>query len=281
MNKRYLLIVLILLSKINFASTSDSLKYAHRFFLYWGYNRSFYSNSNVHLKGNNFDLTFYQLKAKDKPYPFNLKNYIDPTSIWVPQYNYRVGYFINDKVSISIGLDHMKYVVDGTQTAVVSGSTVGANFSEQPKFDSVFSGKAMPLNGFMYLDHTNGLNLISLDIDYRSTIFKRKKIEINLKSGFGIAEMVTKSELHLMGYGVDNEFNLCGFGISSYQGIELVIGKHFFIRPQVRFGWIDLTGFLLNGRYDSGRGYQNFAFVDGMIVAGSYIGGKKLKNKFK
>jgi hypothetical protein len=271
MNKKYALIVLILLSKISFASNPDSLKYAKRFYIYWGYNRSFYSNSNVHLKGNNFDLTFFQVKAKDKPYPFNLKNYIDPVSIWVPQYNYRIGFFINDKVSISIGLDHMKYVVDRSQTAVVSGSTVGSHFPDQAKFDSVFVGKSMPLNGFMYMDHTNGLNLISFDIDYRSSIYKKKNIEINLKSGLGIAEMVTKSELHLMGYGVDNEFNLCGFGVSAYQGVELVIGKYFFIRPQVRFGWINLTGFLLNGRYDAGRGYQNFAFVDGMVVAGSYI----------
>ncbi|MFM2048258.1 MAG: hypothetical protein RI955_806 [Bacteroidota bacterium] len=260
-------------------NAADTLQLAHRFYCHWGYNRSFYSNSNVHLKGDNFDLRFYQLKARDKPYPFNLKNYVNPTSITVAQYDYRIGYYLNNHVAISIGLDHMKYVVDRSQTAVVSGNTAKANFPEQSKFPSSFEGTSMPLNGFMYLDHTNGLNLISLDIDYRTKIYQHKKIELALKSGFGIAEMVTKSELHLMGYGIDNEFNLCGFGVSSYQGVELTIGKYFFIRPQLRMGWIDLTGFLLNGRYDSGRGYQNFAFVEGMIVAGSYFNIKCKKTK--
>jgi hypothetical protein len=255
---------------INITQASDTLKLKHRFFFNWGYNRSFYSTSNVRLKGDNFDMTFYQLKAKDKPYKFNLVNYIDPTSIWVPQYNYRVGFYLNEHVSISVGLDHMKYVVDRTQTAVVTGNAA-ASFPNSKHYPLSYNGTSVPLYDFMYLDHTNGLNLVSFDIDYRTKIYQYKKIELALKSGFGIAEMVTKSELHLMDYGIDNEFNMCGFALSSYQGVEITIGKYFFIRPQVRLGWIDLTGFLLNGRYDSGRGYQNFAFVEGMVLAGSYF----------
>ncbi|MEN9523058.1 MAG: hypothetical protein RL065_1435, partial [Bacteroidota bacterium] len=268
--KKVILYLSLFLLNFQLASAADTLKLAHRFYFHWGYNRSFYSNSNVRLKGDDFDLTFYQLKAKDKPYKFNMVNYIDPTSMWVPQYNYRLGFYLNEHVSVSVGLDHMKYVVDQNQSAVVTGDA-SANFPNSKGFPLHYDGTSMPLKGFMYLDHTNGLNLISADIDYRTKIYQHKKIELALKSGVGVAMMVTKSELHLMDYGIDNEFNKCGFAFSSYQGVELTIGKYFFIRPQVRMGWIDLTGFLLNGRYDSGRGYQNFAFVEGMVVAGSYF----------
>jgi outer membrane receptor for Fe3+-dicitrate len=128
---------------------------------------------------------------------------------------------------------------------------------------------------------TGGLSPLSSDpsqpalMEYKPEY--SNNFEIGLKSGIGIAEMVTKSELHLMDYGKDNEFNMCGFALSTYQGLEFTIGKYFFIRPQVRMGWIDLTGFLLNGRYDSGRGYQNFAFVEGMVLAGSYFDIKCIK----
>jgi hypothetical protein len=177
---------------------------------------------------------------------------------------------------MSIGLDHMKYVVDRTQTAVVTGSA-SSTFPNSKNYPLIYNGTSVPLYDFMYLDHTNGLNLISLDLDYRTKVYQYKKFEVGLKSGIGIAEMVTKSELHLMDYGKDNEFNMCGFALSTYQGLEFTIGKYFFVRPQVRMGWIDLTGFLLNGRYDSGRGYQNFAFVEGMVLAGSYFDIKCIK----
>ena len=271
--KIFSFLIAILFFQNLFASNNDSIQYKHRWFDYWGYNREYYSLSNIHLKGNFYDLTFYQVKAKDKPYPFNLKNYVDPTSMWVPQYNYRLGFQWSEKISFSLGLDHMKYIAEQGQITNVTGSISSqANLPNQTKYPTNFSSTPMQFTGdFLFLKHTNGLNLISCDIEYKTKLSSKHFIKINLNSGFGLAAIVTKTQVTLEGYGQDNNFHLCGYGASTYQGLEFVFGKYFFLRPQFRLGWLNLTGFLINGKSDTGRGYQNFSFTEGMLAAGSYF----------
>ncbi len=255
-----------------FAAKNDSLNYKHRWFVYWGYNREFFSNSNINLKGTGYDLNFYQVKARDKPYPFNLKNYVDPNSITVAQYDYRVGYCLNEKIGFSFGLDHMKYILDNSQFARVSGYMNADPKFSNPTAQTFDYSKPIELTkDFLYLTHTNGLNLLSADMDYRSKLFQNHFIKINLNSGIGVAGMVTRTQVRLEGYGHDNYFHLCGYAASTYQGLEFVFGKYFFIRPQIRLGWINLPAFLINSKDMPDRGKENFAFVEAMVVAGSYF----------
>src|ERR1035437_4032996 len=100
--------------------TKELFKRKGRFFLFWGYNWSAYSKSDIDLCGDGYDFTITDIVGKDEPVPLS-STYIKPTTFSVPQYNYRVGYFLNDKTFISIGQDHMKYVID-KQTTHLSGT---------------------------------------------------------------------------------------------------------------------------------------------------------------
>ena len=82
------------------------------FFVYWGWNRSAYTNSDIRFYGDNYDFTIDNAVARDRQTPFSAYDYFNPTRITIPQFNARVGYFVTDRYSISIGSDHMKYVVD-------------------------------------------------------------------------------------------------------------------------------------------------------------------------
>src|ERR1043165_81987 len=64
-------------------------------YVYWGYNRDFYSRSNIHFRSPDYDFTVYKVKASDRPSSFG-DVYFDPTRMSIPQYNYRFGYFITD-----------------------------------------------------------------------------------------------------------------------------------------------------------------------------------------
>src|ERR1035437_6297194 len=50
------------------------------FFFYWGYNRAAYTNSDIHLKGDGYDFTITDLRARDEPYlddpNANFKEYV-------------------------------------------------------------------------------------------------------------------------------------------------------------------------------------------------------------
>jgi hypothetical protein len=110
-----------------------------------------------------------------------------------------------------------------------------------------------------------------LDVDYRTPLFKNHFIKINLDNGFGTAATITRTQVRIEGYGSDNYFHLCGYSFSAYQGFEILFGKYFFLRPQLRCGWVNLPAFLINTKSSPDRGKQNFAFVEGMLVAGSYF----------
>jgi hypothetical protein len=92
------------------------------FSLYWGYNRAQFSASSIHFTGADYDFILHDVLAKDKPEAFTLNNYFNPKNIWIPQYNYRVGWFFNDRWSFSLGLDHMKYVVVQGQQVALNGT---------------------------------------------------------------------------------------------------------------------------------------------------------------
>ncbi len=81
-----------------------------QWFLYWGYNRSWFTNSDIRFEGDDHDFTLRDVRAHDRPVGFDAKTYFSPASIWIPQYNYRIGYFLRDRWSLSLGMDHMKYV---------------------------------------------------------------------------------------------------------------------------------------------------------------------------
>src|SRR5882672_4746418 len=93
---------------------------SHRVFVSWGYNRAQFTTSRIHFTGDNYDFTLHDVVASDRPEAFSFENYFAPKNIWIPQYNYRVGWFYNDFWSISIGLDHMKYVVNADQEVQIT-----------------------------------------------------------------------------------------------------------------------------------------------------------------
>ena len=65
-----------------------------RWFLYWGYNRAQFTKSNIHFSGPDYDFILHDVVATDEPKGLTLKNYFTPKRIWLPQYNYRIGYFL-------------------------------------------------------------------------------------------------------------------------------------------------------------------------------------------
>ena len=92
-----------------------------KFFFYWGWNRANFSVSDIHFTGDNYDFTLRNVKAKDRQTPFSFNDYLNPVNITIPQNNYRIGYFLKEHYTISLGVDHMKYVMVKDQTVKIDG----------------------------------------------------------------------------------------------------------------------------------------------------------------
>jgi hypothetical protein len=142
----------------------------------WGYNKEFWAPSDIHVSqptlGNNF--TIYGVHGHDEA---GLST--DPFG---PQYNFRIGRFINDDrtIAVELNFDHTKYTTVTGPSAHVAGTIAGA-----------------PVNGnfqlgypFFYEELHNGANHLMINGVYRLPLIGQTNETLSLaaiaKAGVGI-----------------------------------------------------------------------------------------------
>jgi hypothetical protein len=247
---------------------SESKKY--KFYFLWGYNRSAFAKSDISFKSPNYDFTLSDVRAKDRPTPFTLRNYFKIENLSIPQYNYRIGFFLNKNTGLSLGLDHLKYVVSHQQTVKISGeikkeisTTYAGTYSEK---DIVIVPE------FLGFEHTDGLNLLSLDIErlYSIRSFSKNKFRLNGQLGAGAGPVIPRTDARVMGFGLNNRFHRAGWGISTKFGLKLDVLKHFFLQTEFRTGFIKLNDILISNDAPD-RAKQNIVFGEWNLVGGWYF----------
>ncbi|MBP8823541.1 MAG: hypothetical protein KBH07_07845 [Flavobacteriales bacterium] len=266
---RLLCAALLLLAAHAHGQNGPQLK--HRLFVYWGYNRAQYSRSDIRLTGNGYDFTLAEVAAKDRPEPFSLGGYFNPKTIWIPQYNYRAGWFLNDRWSLSLGLDHMKYVVANGQNVAIHGTISRERSEAHALADGSSEVRLTP--DFLAYEHTDGLNLLSVDADRYHLLWAGRsgKQALYFTEGAFAGAVIPRTEVHLFGEGLNNQFHLAGYGVGAQAGLFAVAADRLFLRAQVRGGFINLPSVLTTGKTGE-RARQHFWFLEENVVLGVLIG---------
>jgi hypothetical protein len=241
--------------------------YQKRVYIYWGYNRDRYSNSNIHIYGKGFDFTIRDVGAHDKPTKFSAGVYFGPSTLTIPQYNYRLGFFIKHNIHVSIGMDHMKYVAWQNQTVIMNGH-IDSSVSQQ--YGGVYNNKAVVLSpDFMTLQHTNGLNSVTVDVAWLLPIFHTRSdiLHIGWNLGTGGLCMVTRTQVHFMGVWYPNSFHLSGLTWNAYTGPRIDLWKCFFVAAELKAGYVDIRWAPFEGTDQSGV-VHHFTYMEYYIVGG-------------
>ncbi len=243
---------------------------AHRIFFSWGYNRAQFSVSNIHFTGPGYDLILHDVVAMDAPKPFSAAVYLDPGDFTLPQYNYRAGWFYNDRWCFSIGMDHMKYVVAQDQDVRITGS-ISAERSQKYAGSEEHTVKLTA--DFLQYEHTDGLNLLSIDADHYDALWNSTngKHAVYFTQGAFIGPVIPRSDVRLFGVGLNNKFHLAGYGAGLQVGAFAVGWDRFFLRAAVKGGYIELPDVLTTGTSED-RARQRFWFVEEYAVLGVLIG---------
>jgi hypothetical protein len=248
---------LFLLSLISVASFSQQTNKKGSYYLTWGYNRSSYANSDIRFVGPGYDFTLLDAKASDAPTPLSeFKTYVDPGLLSIPQFNFHAGYFIKDNLSISIGWDHMKYVVNDGQTVKVNGkidaqaSIPAINVDKD--YVGTFNQTPLVLDPvkFVHLEHTDGYNYASVELEHYNSLFQSPKgrFAIDWMQGVGIGALVPRSDVHVFGVGQNNFWNLAGGGASLKTGLKFNLSKLLFFETTVKTGATKLIDIHTTGR---------------------------------
>ena len=239
-----------------------------KFYIFWGGNRESFSKSDIRFKGADYDFTLHNVAAHDKPKGFHI-DYFNPARMTIPQTNLRIGYFISDHYNISIGFDHMKYVMYNDRRVSYSGYYPNpGTYNENPA-----NGELTLDEDFLLFEHTDGLNYVNTEIsrvDDISKLFKinnTDKIQVNITEGIGGGFLYPKTNTTLLGKDRYDEFNIAGYGVSAKVGLNVTFFKYFFIQTELKGGYIEMNNIrTTQDKADSAE--QNFWFLQRILTIG-------------
>ncbi|MGL2963768.1 hypothetical protein ACSVH2_08125 [Flavobacterium sp. RSB2_4_14] len=239
-----------------------------KIYVYWGGNRENFTESDIHFEGNNYNFTLYDVVAHDKPKGWHV-DYVNPSRMTIPETNFRIGYFINDHYNISLGLDHMKYVMEQNQEVNINGT-----INEGTPFDGSYSNEPITLTeDFLTFEHTDGLNYINTEfcrVDDISHIFKVKntdKFQLNITEGVGAGLLYPKTNAMLLGKERHDDFHFSGYGVSAKVGLNFTFFKYFFVQTELKGGYIDMNDIRTTSS-PSDTASQHFFFLQRIIAFG-------------
>ncbi|PKP09400.1 MAG: hypothetical protein CVU08_14360 [Bacteroidetes bacterium HGW-Bacteroidetes-3] len=239
-----------------------------KFFAYWGWNRANYSKSDITFKGDDYHFTLHNVAARDKPKAFGIY-YFKLDEVTIPQTNFRLGYFFQEHYNVSIGLDHMKYVMRNNKTVKIDG-----NINVGGEFDGVYNNDDIVLTeDFLLFEHTDGLNYVNVEVSRFDALdklmkFKIKGIDINLTEGIGAGILYPKTNTTLLGKERYDEFHVSGYGVSAHAGLNIGFLKYFFIQSNIKVGYINMQD-IRTTKDSSDSASQHFTFFENMYVFGA------------
>lgn len=261
-------------------NTTDPAKYtAHnkgKIYVYWGGNRESFTKSDIRFKGADYDFTLYDVVAEDKPKGWHI-DYINPARMTIPQTNFRVGYFISDHYNISIGVDHMKYVMAQNRAVDYTGfypnpgsygdSTNGINSEILPNDQLLLTEE------FLTFEHTDGLNYVNTEfsrVDDLSSLLKlpnTDKFQINITEGVGAGVLYPKTNTKLLGKERHDDFHISGYGVSAKVGLTFTFFKYFFIQTELKGGYINMND-IRTTKDSADSASQEFFFLQRIVAFG-------------
>lgn len=221
------LLLLLLLPLCAMTQNSDSSGTTpHRkgsFYFAWGYNKNWYSTTDVHVHdaSGDYDFTLYNMKAHDHTH-FNELLKVQPS---IPQYGYRIGYWMpNQTWGVELKFDHAKYIVYDDQLVHLKGKILGENYD----CDTVVS------YSFMHLEHTDGANYLMLNGMYRRDLIQCKHYRLFGVGKFGGGIVIPRSDVVLFNQEWNHCFHVAGQIVGAECGLRSEFWNVFFVEASVK-----------------------------------------------
>lgn len=262
--KKVALVIFILMNSFSSFSQLTNTKKGE-FYSYWGYNWSWYTKSDVQFQGENYDFEIQNMRAKDRETPFSFKDYLSPSRFTIPQYNFRLGYYLKDDLDISIAIDHMKYVMVQNQFATIEGEIQLPNSIHS----GIYSGQKKELTeDFLTFEHTDGLNYVHTSLRKQSRLVEGKKTQLDFVKGISAGVLLPKTNTKLLNKDRYDEVHLSGYGAGVVAGLRGQIGKVFFVQTELKSGYIHMAN-IRTTKSALDQAKQDFFYTQYMALMGA------------
>ena len=201
----------------------DKAPKKHAWYFSWGYNTESYTRSDVHIRqpelGN--DYTMVAVHGNDH------RGWDDRflhQQLTIPQYNYRLGYMLDDArgIGVELNFDHTKYIISDDQSIHIRGKFGDSNGDTTVRFSKA--------NGsYYYLN--NGANFFLFNIVKRWKLYHTKNEALRLDGlgKFGVGPVVPHVANSLFGNGNHEDFQLGGWNTGLEGDLKVSYRKYIYL----------------------------------------------------
>lgn len=274
--------LLVLFATISVSAQTDISKASNKEFEYqrkgqlsvfWGWNRAFYTNSDIHFSGENYNFSLLNVPGHDKQTQLGIDPYLKLNSITIPQVNYGIGYFISEKLELTFSMDHMKYVMSNSVTVKMDGYIKDSG----TQYDGVYDNEDFVLAyKFLSFEHTDGLNYVNIGLNrhvplWSSVTGNNGFWNLDMFGGAAAGILYPKTNTRLMNFDRYDEFHLAGYGFDLHAGARIIYRRHYFIQLEGKSGFINMPD-IRTTTFENDRASQHFFFAQGNVTFGAMIG---------
>lgn len=249
--------------------------YFPRLTVSWGYNRAAFTRSTLHFKGPGYDFSLNNVTGHDRPSGLKSGDYTHITRISIPQYNYAVGFQITDRWGVTLGMDHIKYVMDDNQTSHLFGTI---DSSASPQWAGNWNGETVTVDpDFVKFEHTDGFNYLVGGVRYsllRESFHVKEdgknsypKVYVRPFIGLDLGLMIPRTDVRIFGYGLNNRFHIAGVATSANVGAKVNFFKCLFLQANVRGGFATLPSVLIHNDAPD-RAHHSLGFLEATVAIG-------------
>lgn len=272
--KKQLLFILALCAFVSItnAQTKDTAKHYKvkwigngRFYGSWGYNEEWYTHSNISIDqpqlNNNY--TFENLSAHDR-IGWNNLFHVQPT---IPQYNYRIGYFFDEKQlwGVEISFDHTKYIVTQGKYSTIKGTINGKKVDTSIYIPSD--------NSVLYWQLNNGANWFDFNITRKLPIYSthNKNFVVYALLKYGIGPNTPHVSDFIFGEQNIGHFQLGGWNTAAEALIRFTFFQYAFLEYSNHFVYANYSGLEVYGgstTSNNGTAAQSFGSYEWIVNIG-------------
>lgn len=216
------------------AQTGGNWKFVKNgsFYLSWGYNTEWYTRSTVHVKqpslGNDYKLV--NVRAHDHP---GWDEGLFSKAMTIPQYNYRLGYFFNEKqdLAIEINFDHTKYIITDGQQVNIKGNFNGQKVNSTREFSE-------KEGSFYYLN--NGANFLLFNLVKKFKLVKpgpANNLKLDLLAKAGVGPVIPHVENSFWGQKNEPGFQIGGWNTGIETAFRLTAFRYAYLEFAQKFDY--------------------------------------------
>lgn len=231
-----------------------------------GYNRSAYSNSNIVLNGNKYDVTLNNTSIQDNAEGIEMGSFLSSSS---PQFNIKLGYFIKPKWAITIGFDRYNTFFEDNQTVGLDGTFAPGSHAD---FSGSVNEEILLTRNQFNIAQSGGINFISVGVQRNDQLYKSRKAEFAFHTLYGIqvGPLLTQVDYTFDDYTSPGVSSLSGFGAAANVGIRFEFAQFIYLQLEIDGGILNQNNIKLTSN-GSATGEQVVGFVSPSVHLGFNI----------